>query len=539
MRLKTEEHPSAKLGKEVHESIEQYLNGEIPAAQLHTLAKRVHAAGLIPTPGTVRVEHPIPKGAIVAAGVPCEGFIDVLDLNAAAPLVTDWKTRGDPVRYSKTDEQLFTDVQMNVYAAETFRMAPTQAVGVRHVNIGTKPPNAVTVSGPVRLTRQDVDAFFAERIEPVVTRMKREALQPSPFRVTPNFRACGAFGGCPFKDKCHADATLPSTTPGATAMSTTTKEALMSRLRNTDATPAATPTPGVRPPDAPASGAKAALLARLAGGKAPSPAEVPADAPQAPVAPAAGGPERKPRGHEEKLAALGYNAEQVGRMKPGAMREAIEGKIAAATVSVSKSGDLVVIPPKTAAPSVAAGPDLGDLDSCVKYAIEVLGFADADIDAMTDEMLLFVAEKQIKRASVDLVMGTDGKIADLEEKPAPAPAPVRTVTPEPGPIVAVLDVGTFDGLFLYIGCRPVKGAHAHAARLLTDYLAPLGALVAKDAKVEHYALIEYNEGPKRIAALVLRDPPKGVFVVDPGAPCSPAALEVLIPFADAVITAGA
>jgi hypothetical protein len=94
------------------------------------------------------------------------------------------------------------------------------------------------------------------------------------------------------------------------------------------------------------------------------------------------------------------------------------------------------------------------------------------------------------------------------------------------------------GLVLYIGCRPVKGPHVAAARPLADLVAELGALVAKDAKIEHYGLIEYNDGAKRIAALLTREPPKGVFVVDRGLATTPHALEALLPFADVVITAG-
>lgn len=582
MHLPTPEGAGAKLGKATHEDIEGYLRGDKPASALGTLARRVYDRGLLPKPGTVHVEHAIesnPQGPLTVAGVALIGFIDVLDTGSDRLAVIDWKTRGDVARHSKTEEQLLTDIQLNIYGAEAFRAddlmvyqgapfahARRQAVDVSHVNIGTKPPNLVTVSGPVTLTRKSVAAFFTERIEPAVTRMVQVALLPTPMRVTPNIRACSAFGGCPFRDKCNADqrvSSIPSTpTPvGASTMSTPNKESIMARLRTGGApapTPAAENTNPVRPPDAPASGAKAALLARLNANKGadvttptPEPA-APATPPPAVNAPVSES-ERKPRGHQEKLAALGYTPEQVERMTPATMRRAIEGKIDAKTVSISKLGELVIIPTRAPEPVTkprpgVEAPALDDLDSCVKFALEGLGWSDAEIDAMPDEMLVFVAEKAVCRGNVDLVIGADGKIADIEEKPAPpppvvAPAPLRlqdranTTTADVPPFAR--DGAILEALVLYIGCRPVKGAHARAAVALEDYLAPLCRAVAADAKVEHYTMIDYAQGPARVAALVLRDPPKGVFVCDRTLPASAAVLEVLRPLADFVIVAGA
>lgn len=576
MNLPTPEGAGAKLGKATHQDIEQYLRGDKPATALGALARRVYDRGLLPKPGTVHVEHAIesnPQGPLTVAGVALIGFIDVLDTGSDRLAVIDWKTRGDVARHSKTEEQLLTDIQLNIYGAEAFRAddlmvyqgapfahARRQAVDVSHVNIGTKPPNLVTVSGPVTLTRKSVAAFFTERIEPAVTRMVQVALSPTPMRVTPNIRACSAFGGCPFRDKCNADQRVssipPTTDKGASTMSTTNKESIMARLRTGGApapTPAAENPNPVRPPDAPASGAKAALLARLNANKG---ADVTAPTPE-PAAPATPPPvvnapvsesERKPRGHQEKLAALGYTPEQIERMTPPTMRRAIEGKIDAKTVSISKLGDLVIIPTKAPEPVTkprpgVEAPDLGDLDSCVKYALEGLGWSDAEIDTMPDEMLVFVAEKAVCRGNVDLVIGADGKIADIEEKPAPvAPAPARPVAIDvidTLPVLGGVDGTTPPGLVLYIGCRPVKGAHARAAVALEDYLAPLCRAVAADAKVEHYTMIDYAQGPARVAALVLRDPPKGVFVCDRTLPASAAVLEVLRPLADFVIVAGA
>jgi|694.fasta_scaffold02225_16 hypothetical protein len=549
MGLPTPENAAAALGKEVHDSIERYLLGEIPASELHPLARRVYERRHMPDPayhtGTYTVEQAI--DGMTIEGMPVEGYIDLLEDN----LITDWKTRGDPVRYSKTEDQLYDDVQLAIYAQYALNRAPSaDSIRVQHVNIGTKPPNAITVSGPVVLDRPTIARTFETKIKPAVRRMREVALLPSPMRVTGNVRACNAYGGCPFRDKCGAADKVASIsitpTQGATSMSATdNKGSIMARLRSDSASapaPAANPNP-VRPPDAPASGAKAALLARLNGAKGADVTKPDAPAPEQPNAPASApearssGEARKPRGFAEKLAALGYDDKQIGRMTPATMHEAIDGKINARDVSISKDGALVKIEraPVLAAKGDVDAPDLTDLDSCVKFAIEGLGWGDDEIDNMQDEMLVFVAEKRIARGTVDLTMGDDGKIADLEERaPAPAPSRPAETAPEPGPMIQA----PARGLVLYIGCRPVKGPHVAAARPLADLVAELGALVAKDAKIEHYGLIEYNDGAKRIAALLTREPPKGVFVVDRGLATTPHALEALLPFADVVITAG-
>lgn len=564
MRLPTPEHASAKLGKEVHDSIEKYLLGQIRAEQLHPLARRVYERGHLPDPtihaGRYEVERALEGETI--EGVPVEGYIDLLELD----MITDWKTRGDVARYAKTAEQLTTDIQLAIYAryARARGLGADDSIRVRHVNIGTKAPNPITQSGPIDLADADVKRTFEKTINPAVRRMREVALLPSPLRVTPNIRACTAFGGCPFREKCNAAErvsaipTIGASPPMSAPENNPTKGSIMSRLRNAapaadapkpDAKPAENP---VRPPDAPASGAKAALLKRLNENKGadvtkPDAAAPPADAPKpaAESAGAASGTERKPRGYAEKLAALGYDEKQIARMTPATMHKAIDGKIEARNVSISKAGELVVIeraPVMAPRPGVA-DPDMTDLDSCVKYAIEALGFDGSDggeIDKMPDEILIFVCEKKIARGTVELVYGDDGKISDLEEK-APAPAPSRPAetaidTSKPAPGGCGMPAAN---LVLYIGCRPVKGPHVEAARPLADLVAELGALVARDAKIEHYGLIEFNDGAKRIAALLTREPPKGVFVVDRGLATTPHALEALLPFADVVITAGA
>ena len=434
--LPTPEHPAATLGKSVHGSIEAYLDGHATPAELHPLARRVYDRGLLPAPYSVWVEHQIPDGELTIAGVPVAGYLDVLDLGppvappkVRVPLITDWKTRGDPARYSKSDEELAADVQGNIYAAEAFRVLGLNgggdAVQFRHVNRGTKPPNAVTVSGPVTFTREAVADYFERRLVPTVEKMKTAAGASSPLRVTPTWQACTAFGGCPFRDKCQAAekvggiSTTPDTPEDLTMpqdAALSAKEAILARLRGAG-TPVA-PSVAVRPPDAPAPvNTPPSLAARLEAAPAVAPAQALVTVAEEP---------RKPRGHEAKLAALAYDPAQIARMKAAEMRRVIEGSIHASGVSVLPDGTVVATPPKASpvAPAESAGLDLTDLDACVVYAIGSLGWKDAEIDAMPDDMLVFVAKEKTARDTVDLVFGDDGKIADLEARPvAPRPPP--------------------------------------------------------------------------------------------------------------------
>jgi len=82
---------------------------------------------------------------------------------------------------------------------------------------------------------------------------------------------------------------------------------------------------------------------------------------------------------------------------------------------------------------------------------------------------------------------------------------------------------------LYVGCMPMD----EDVVFLHDYIKCYAVQVEEDAGVPHYGLIPYNEGPKRIAALMKADAYQGnlalpkSLVCDPNAPCADAVLEVL------------
>ena len=73
---------------------------------------------------------------------------------------------------------------------------------------------------------------------------------------------------------------------------------------------------------------------------------------------------------------------------------------------------------------------------------------------------------------------------------------------------------------------------------LDTILAPLMAKVAENAKVPHYSMIPYAQGPAQVAALVSVKPPTGIVVADTRLPATNAVLEVLLPYAVEVVRGG-
>lgn len=84
---------------------------------------------------------------------------------------------------------------------------------------------------------------------------------------------------------------------------------------------------------------------------------------------------------------------------------------------------------------------------------------------------------------------------------------------------------------LYIGCHPHRLSVIYADELFHV----LQVKVAEIANVPHYALLEYGEGPKRVASLLRQQLASGALklplrlVIDRRNPCADACLDVLIP----------
>jgi len=574
--IETPPHPSAVIGTEVHAQLEAYLEEKAPADSLGPIART--ALPFAPKPGTVYIEQSIEELGLVAGGLPALGYIDVLDLTGDIPQVLDWKTTSN-FRYAKTEDELLRNVQMSVYARATLAMCdrldvpePTN-VRVTHVAMLTKAPHEARRTSalmPVRTIHENWSL-----IDRTVLTMRETATCETPDKVTPTKSACSAYGGCPFLDRCRAlEATRSifaglgsaqpndnnDNNPESTTMSDA-KTSLLARLgvktkaqsaaattATPTATPAATPAPvsplvemaplviammapelmpvAQAPAAKPPVNAADALMARLRGSLATPPAPVaatvapvtitPPDAPSdeavlahieradAPVekAPAtataaatrASGAARRPRNATPRLAELGY---------PEAV---IEGLSHEEMHTILDAGTRY----EHAVRSTTA------MDTGYEHIDATTGLVTHR--PVVDEA--YVAhrngyeegyQKGYEHAAEEL------KEAIREEVLASLPKAAQPLA---------------DGLRLYVDCRPGK---ADGAVELADFLAPLMAKVAENAKGPHYSMIPYALGPAQVAALVSVTPPTGIIIADTRLPATNAVLEVLLPYAVEVV----
>jgi len=594
--IETPPHPSAVIGTEVHAQLEAYLEEKAPADSLGPIART--ALPFAPKPGTVYIEQSIEELGLVAGGLPALGYIDVLDLTGDIPQVLDWKTTSN-FRYAKTEDELLRNVQMSVYARATLAMCdrldvpePTN-VRVTHVAMLTKAPHEARRTSalmPVRTIHENWSS-----IDRTVLTMRETATCETPDKVTPTKSACSAYGGCPFLDRCRAlEATRSifaglgsaqpndnnDNNPESTTMSDA-KTSLLARLgvktkAQSAATPTATPAPvaavpvPVPVPEAPAPAAKPpvnaadALMARLRGSLATPPAPVaatvapvtitPPDAPSdeavlahieradAPVekAPAtatatatatrASGAARRPRNATPRLAELGYTEAEVAAFSNEEMHHILDNSLTPVRVipdvEVIKVMETSIKDTLNNTFSAFTDAVLNGVPSSKTVSGTAMDTGYEHIDATTglvtqrpvvDEA--YVAhrngyeegyQKGYEHAAEEL------KEAIREEVLASMP---KATTPA-------------SGLRLYIDCRPGK---LDGAVELADFLAPLMAKVAENAKVPHYSMIPYAQGPAQVAALVSVKPPTGIIIADTRLPATNAVLEVLLPYAVEVV----
>lgn len=545
--LPTPQRASAALGTAVHEQLEAYVDsGKLPA---DTEAGRIAKAGLslLPEPGTswteVKMHNEDTQAQwprIYLAGLPVNGYVDLLNLTGKRPLIIDHKTTSD-LKYAKKKDELLCDPQMVIYGS--FALAACDAQGIEATEVDAGHVVYLTRGAPsarktlVTLDRKHL-AAERQKLEVTVNEMKGLAEATSPDKVPGEPSSCNKYGGCHFRDKCRAlsliddqpmtfagyfrEPSQPATTTlSENLMSTIDPLAALAAIKARKAAEAAGALPAAVAPPTPVvtevattvattvvtevavpesqDAARAALLAKYGIKKPAAPAVatetpvsiVPPDAPPqvkpsaftkpAEVAPVAE-PEdkkavRKPKNYAEKLAALNWTEAQIGRMSPETMREAIDG----------------------------------NLDGSRPAPV-------AENDPMP-----YVAEDN------DVPL-PEGVTEPVIEKPQPAPAPVEA---PPAP-----------SLVLYIDCAPEKGRD-RTYITLEDYIQPLCAEAvaihnrgAKEAeRVDFYGLIPYNRGPTYIAAMLLKSPPTGVIVCNTRYPATNACLEVLAPFADVIVRA--
>jgi hypothetical protein len=228
-RLPKTEGAAAALGTAVHSQHEDWLRygkpydltkreGEIAHATLH----------LLPAPGVANVEgetkfqlNGITYGGKLdgewleqagwprLASHPPEGLQDITPWSRA--VVLDHKT-GNKNYFKLAREQLLGHPQAPIYAARSFQKYQTPIVELRW--------NYATTTGKPKpfpswhvVRPEDVHGVWAEQVErpakrllEVVSQANHERAQGRPFgalQLPPNYNACAAYGGCPFRSKCQ------------------------------------------------------------------------------------------------------------------------------------------------------------------------------------------------------------------------------------------------------------------------------------------------------------------------------------------------
>jgi len=186
---------AAALGSAVHKQIELYLRSGQPI-DLSSDAGRIAMAGahLWPTRDEqIVVEH---RFEIVLGGVPFVGFIDVL----CADRVIDHKTTSD-LRWAKTRDDLLSDPQATLYAHAT-GARKLQWIYYRTKGVARALDVTVNVTDSDIAPRVERTAQTARLLQALSTAEPR----PRALDLPATWSACGAFGGCPFRQNCE-DAT--------------------------------------------------------------------------------------------------------------------------------------------------------------------------------------------------------------------------------------------------------------------------------------------------------------------------------------------
>lgn len=493
--LETPQRASAALGTEVHAHLERYLDAGTPPPD--TASGKIARSGLslLPEPGTVFTEvkikddeHNWPRPEI--AGIPVNGFVDVLGLSGAVPLVLDHKTTSN-LKYAKREAELLKDPQILIYGkfaldAATHTGSTADRVEAGHVVYLTKGA-PLAVKTMVTVTRQHIAAEWPA-LEANVRAMKETAKIATPDAVPGNREACNNYGGCHFRDRCRALGMITA-------------------------------------PDAP----------RFITGERLPPGDV-SDTLPVPLPPS--NTSKELIMSIDPLAAL-------AAMKARRAGTPVETAPAPVVAPVVEAAPAPVVAP-SAPTIVAADPRASILAKYgIKPPVTVAGEAPPVLPPDAPPQGLPAAFGGTAQAEATPEAAPAEKAARKPRAPKAEPeaAPVVEASPAPveaAPVAAVVA----PGLVLYIDCEPVKGRE-RGYTLLEDLVAPLLPVAlemhnkgAKDGdRSEFYSLIPYARGPGYVAALMLRSPPTGVLVCNTRMPATGAVLEVLIPMADAVVRA--
>lgn len=207
---------SAARGQAIHKKIEDYLTkGEKLTPDLEQHVLRFLPARKDVESKRVRVEHPI-ELLVGQTSIKLKGYVDIWSKGR----IEDHKTSAD-TRWFKTGPELKKNTQLLLYGyaqhAAFFQDGKGELLFAHNQLLVPKGSVTVTYATRTEATVPVTDTieFWKKRAIPITERMKEVALLDDPSKVTPNWNACGRFGGCAFADRCAALKGAGATTPSA------------------------------------------------------------------------------------------------------------------------------------------------------------------------------------------------------------------------------------------------------------------------------------------------------------------------------------
>jgi RecB family exonuclease len=561
MGLETPTSKAMELGTAKHAELEEYAKTGDPSG-LSSITRPIVETGFMP-------ELPIPEEQIErrldleTPFVPIVGYIDLEDENSRT--VTDHKTTS-AWKYTKEPAELGSDPQAIIYLKDALdRWGGDAPIRFRHIYYMTRGTPGVRQTF-VDLEPEKIEKKYRQILE-VIGEMHADSTK-APEEVAVNESACGDYGGCPFKTNCQGcgkigafagmfDSKPKTETENKNEEKTTMSsyaEMLAARKAGTSVPKTITHAPepeeaqpeivaaAVNPPDGTPMDEIPAPEPDTEGLGDPFADNV--DAPTPPnedTAPAPGG-KSKDRGalkHNDELVSTMSKADlssawhQLASNNAGELEWDGESKATRKTIQTDVITMLdggiedpqPVEEPTTQAEPVDAVPERD-------YADEVIETTQYEVDdniaAAYDAGMMDAGAK-----ASETVTSTAGPDVELvyEESEALELQITQLETDLKDALEKLDGMNGQSGPCLYIGCHP----HGQAVIYADEIIEPLQARVAEGASVPHYNMIEYGEGPKRVASFLRAHLMNGhlalpkVLVVDRRNPCADAVIDVLVP----------
>ena len=472
-----------KRGTLIHSMLEAYLRDgtDLPDDDFGRMAQA--ALERLPDKGSVPagdIERRFTLDASVL-GVPFVGVIDLIEDGR----ITDHKTTSD-FKYIKGEEELRADPQAQAYALDYVLSSDEDEVTFRHVYIRTK-GGAGSRESSVTFNRQDL-AEAVQTMREDISRMVATSNVENLRDVEYNLEACGDYGGCPHRAICAS--------AGRQTLGIVSSLFMDSKERQMDTTDPLAALLAARLPVNPPDGTPEMEL--------PPQAEVEAQQELADLEPEEVTTKRRAM---RLPGVLGDDGQDV------LMTRASKG----ALVTFAHQNKIVVEPPEG-----RAKPGIREY----RAAIEAF--------------LAFTEEPTVTPAPVvEPVVETPAPVVEVAPEPVveAAAEPVQEPVQQEVKVQESMPKPSTNGAFtLFINACP-RGQ----VTFLEDILAPIAKDVEKESGVAHYLLLDYNTGPKKVAAVLAHRIRSGQvelhgpIVADMRLPASEPAVEVLLPFATDVV----